>query len=280
MNWAIKSAVAFAAIFSVAANGAELKPETAHEWEDYLVQANARMMDRMQRNFLWADESEQRLQRVSSGEIVVAPIQPKMPISIPHGLVHHWIGTAFIRGTHIEDVIVTVREYDQYAKFYTPTVIGAQVIEQSADPTQASDHFILTFANKHFFSKHALECENTSSYTRLDACRWYSQSRTIRVQEWAQYGTPNQHKLPAGEGTGYVWSVFNMSRFEERDGGVYVEMEAVALSRDVPLALHPPVYPIIKRVSRSTLATSLDETRKAVVERSAAVTSIKYKVGE
>jgi hypothetical protein len=137
----------------------------------------------------------------------------------------HWIGAAFIRGVHIQDVIGTVREYDQYAKFYTPTVIDAQVIAWSADPEHASDHFILTLVNKSFFSKHALECENTSNYAQLDAFRWYSQSRTVRVQEWAQYGTSHQHMLPRGEGAGYVWSASTMSRFEERDGGVYIEME-------------------------------------------------------
>jgi hypothetical protein len=52
MNWTAKSVMALAVLLSVA-NGAELKPETIHEWEDYLARADARMMDRMQRNFLW-----------------------------------------------------------------------------------------------------------------------------------------------------------------------------------------------------------------------------------
>jgi hypothetical protein len=101
MNWTAKSAMVLAVLLSIA-NGAELKPETIHEWEDYLARADAHMMERMQRNFLRVDESEQRLQRVRSGGIVVAPIQPKMPIAVPHGLVHHWVGAAFIPGVHIE----------------------------------------------------------------------------------------------------------------------------------------------------------------------------------
>ena len=78
MNWTAKSVMALAVLFSVA-NGAELKPETIHEWEDNLTRADAHMMERMQRNFLWVDESEQRLQHVRSGTIVVGSIQPKMP---------------------------------------------------------------------------------------------------------------------------------------------------------------------------------------------------------
>lgn len=279
MKWAIKSAVALAAMFSLAANGAELKAETASEWTDYLVRANARMIDRTQGNFLWVDESEQRLQRARAGEIVVAPIQSKMPISIRHGLVHHWIGATFVPGVRVEDVIATVREYDRYAELYTPAVIHAQVIGRSVDPEHASDRFVLTLVNKSFFSKHALECESTSNYVRLDALRWYSQSRTVRVQEWAQYGTSHQQMLPPGEGAGYVWSASTMSRFEERDGGVYIEMETIVLSRDVPVAMREVANPIIRRVSRSTLVTSLDETRKAV-ERTTAAAHTTHEGGE
>jgi hypothetical protein len=70
-----------------------------------------------------------------------------------------------------------------------------------------------------------------------------------------------------------------MSRFEERDGGVYFEMEAIALSRDVPRTLHVMVYPIIKKVSRSALVTSLDQTRNAV-DRRAAAPNTTAKVGQ
>ena len=276
MNWTVKSVVALAVVFSVAANGAELKPETEQEWADYLVQAQARMTDRLQCHFLWVDESEQRLKRVRAGEFVIAPIQPKMPIAVRHGLVHDWIGAVFIPGVHIEDVITTVREYDRYAEFYAPSVTDVQVIGQSENPEQASDRFILTMVNKSFFSKRGLECESVSNYVRLDAHRWYSQSHGVRIQEWAQYGTSRQHKLPAGQGTGYLWNVSTMSRYEERDGGVYVEIEALALSRDVPVEFRMVAYPIIKKVSQSALETSLDQTRTAVKKR-ATTAKIDYK---
>ena len=276
MNWTVKSGVALAAVFLVAANGAELKLETKQEWGDYLVQANARMTDRIQCHFLWVDESEQRLKRVRAGEIVVAPIQPKMPIAVRHGLVHDWVGAAFIPGVRIEDVITTVREYDRYVEFYAPEIAGVQPIERSVNPEQARDRFSLTIVNKSFFSKRGLECESVSNYVRLDEHRWYSQSRDVRIQEWAQYGTSRQYKLPEGKGTGYIWGVSSISRFEERDGGVYVEMEAIALSRDVPVELRMVAYPIIKKVSQSALVTSLDQTRKAVKER-ATIAKIDYK---
>ncbi|MBV9484068.1 MAG: hypothetical protein JO249_25455, partial [Acidobacteria bacterium] len=82
MNWTFKNAMALTVVFSAAVSGAELKPQTAKEFHDYLSRAESSMMDRMQGSFLWVDESEQRLQRVRAGSIIVAPVQPKMPIPI------------------------------------------------------------------------------------------------------------------------------------------------------------------------------------------------------
>jgi hypothetical protein len=45
---------------------------------------------------------------------------------------------------------------------------------------------------------------------------------------------------------------------------VYAELEAIALSRDIPAAFRFFVTPIVRRVSRDSLATSLHQTRIAI----------------
>ncbi len=91
--------------------------------------------------------------------------------------------------------------------------------------------------NGSFFTKTALDSEYESSYIQLDERRWYSVSSMIRVQEIEDYGQPGQHKLPPDEGHGYIWRMCSLSQLEERDGGVYVDEELMALSRDMPAAL-------------------------------------------
>jgi hypothetical protein len=278
MNRTSKSAFTVVLLFSGVVNGAELKPETARAWGDYLAQANTRMMGRTHCHFLWADESYERLRRVRAGEIVVEPIQPKMPITVPYGLVHDWTGASFVPGVHIADVIARLRDYERYGEFYTPAVREVHLVKPMSNADTARDQLVMTLVNQSSFSKRALEVETTSSFVALDTRRSYSISRSVRVQEWAEYGTSSQHKLPIGEGSGYIWSISTISRFEERDGGVYVEFEAIALSRDVPSTLRFLVDPIIRRMSKSALATSLDQTRRAV-EMGLQMASIKYKVG-
>ena len=47
---------------------------------------------------------------------------------------------------------------------------------------------------------------------------------------------------------------------------MYAELEAIALSRDIPAAFRLFATPIIRRVSRDSLATSLHQTKVAVDE--------------
>src|SRR6185437_9768375 len=76
----------------------------------------------------------------------------------------------------------------------------------------------------------------------------------------------DEHEAAADTGLGLIWRLYSISRFEQRDGGMYVELEVVALSRDVPGAIRWLVNPIVRRTSRSSIYVSLQKTEEAVLE--------------
>jgi hypothetical protein len=139
-------------------------------------------------------------------------------------------------------------------------VIESKTLRQE----RAQDQFSLLLMNKAVLTRTALDSDYGSRYYRIDSKRAYSISDTTRVQEIENFGLPNERKLPADQGSGYMWRLHSITRFEERDGGVYIEVEAIALSRDIPVAVRWVVDPIVKRVSRSSIATSLRQTQDAV----------------
>jgi hypothetical protein len=235
---------------------AELKQESLDAWDQYLHAANIQLADRAKGTFLWIDESPERLQHVKNGEVVVSPVGHS-PHSVPSGLIHHWIGVAFIPGARIEDVITLVRDYERYPEFYSSSVVEAKVLNRH----ETDDRFSITVLNKSMFMKRALESEYQSRFTEVEPYKWYSIAATTRVQELA-----GADRTPVAEMSGYVWRMSTLSRYQERDGGVYIETEVVALSRTIPGALHLVVDPIIRRVSKATLATSLTETRDATIQ--------------
>lgn len=239
-----------------------LRPETLKAWDEYIQQANTRMKARLQpgSGFLWIDESPGRLQVIRSGEILVAPIGEHTPKAVPNGLIHDWIAGVFLPDTTLADVLAVVRDYDRYPEFYKPYVMEVKPGSQEGD----EDRFSMTLLNKSIFQRTALDNDYETAYFRLSPSRIYSVSRSTRVQEIDDLGRPSQHTMPVDTGNGYVWRLYSTSRMEERDGGVYVEMEAIALSRDIPGAFRWFVDPIVRRVSKDAMITTLKQTSDAV----------------
>ena len=241
---------------------ASLKPETKAAWDVYLQQANAAMQARLQpgANFLWLEEEPERMEYVRTKGPLIGPIAKHIPKKVPNGLIHDWLGAGFVPNAHIEDILHVVRDYDSYKQIYRPGVIDSLTHGSEGE----KDLFFMRLANRSVVSKTALDTECEAHYIRLDDHRWYAYSNTIRIQEFAHFGTPQQKILPEDTGTGLIWRLSSFTRLEERDGGVYAELEALALSRDIPAALRPFVTPIVRRVSRDSLATSLHQTRVAI----------------
>jgi hypothetical protein len=239
-----------------------LRRETVEAWNQYVQQADARMQARLHpgANYLWLDESPDRKQRVRNGEIVVVPIGEQCPKVVSNGLIHDWIAAVFLPNTTLTDILAVVRDYDRYPEFYKPYVMEAKPLSQRGE----EDRFSMTLLNKSLFQRTALENDYQTTYFKLSPTRVYSLSHTTRVQEIDDLGRPSQHEMPIDAGNGYVWRLHSISRMEEADGGVYIELEAIALSRDIPGAFHWLVDPIVRRVSRDAMITTLKQTSDAV----------------
>jgi len=244
------------------AQAAELKPEAVKAWQAYVQSVTARMEEHVRSNghFLKIDEDQDWVRKVRSGEILISPGDSQSQAKVPSGLIHDWFGAAFIEHATINDVLSVVRDYNRYKEFYRPTVIDSRTLARGA----LEDRFSMVLMNKALFLKTALDGDYQCSYVRLTDQRWYSISETTRLQEIEDYGVPGQRALREGKGNGFLWRLLSILRFEERDGGVYIELEAVALSRDIPISLRWMVEPIVRRISRNSLATSLRQTQSAV----------------
>jgi hypothetical protein len=215
--------------------------------------------------FLWVDEEPERLARVRAGEILVSPVGPQTPKRLPSGLIHDWVGAVFIANVTRKDVLQVVSDYARYKDLYPPTVVDSKVIATS----EAKDRFSMLLVNTSLLLKTAFDIDSESCYVHVDDRRGYSVARTTRIQEVEEYGGPTQRILHEGQGHGLIWRLFSITRYVERDGGVYLELEAIGLSRDIPASLRWLVEPTIRRVSRGSLSTTLRQTEIGVRSRAA-----------
>jgi hypothetical protein len=246
-------------LLAIGAQAADLKPETVKIWQEYIEEKDAAAKS-ADGSFLLATDDRDSWAALRSGKILVGPAGPNIPKRVPSGLIHDWIGTAFIPNSTIPQVLASVRDYDHYKDVYHPSVVDSKLGSTSDE----QDLFSLLLIDKSFFVKSAVEGDYRASYLRLDDRRWYSIAASTRLQEIEGYGGSEARMLPEGEGAGLIWRVHSITRYEEREGGVLIQVEGMALSRDVPAALRWVVNPIIRRVSREALQLSLQQTRDSV----------------
>jgi hypothetical protein len=253
--------------FHSSAAAATLMEETKAAWDAYLQKANAAMQARLQpgAHFLWLDDEPGRAEDIRTKGPYIAPMDPHIPKKVPSGLIHDWLGVGFVPNVTIQDILKILRDYDRYKDIYKPGVLDS--ISLGTDGVK--DLFSMRLANRSVIAKTALDTNCEASYFRVDDRHWYSISNTTHIQEVDKFGTPGQRTLPEDQGTGLIWRLSSITRLEERDGGVYAELEAIALSRDIPAAFRVFVTPIVRRVSRDSLATSLHQTKVAIDERMA-----------
>jgi hypothetical protein len=243
-----------------ASRGAELKKATQEAWDAYIETANSQMRGRLHSPFLWVDEAPDRIQAVRAGKILVSSVGQHNPKPVPSGLIHDWIGAVFIPDVKLEDALSVARNYDHYKEFYKPTVVDSKSLGSTGD----CDKYSMLLVNKEAVASTALDSQSEACYHQVDERRWYSIVYSTQVREIRHYGRPGAEELPPDHGTGYIWRLYTFARFEERDGGVYVEVEGIALSRDIPVAVRWVVDPIVRRVSKNSLLTGLRQLEEAV----------------
>jgi len=259
IHLSISFAAVVALLLATASHAADLRPETLSAWEQYIQEKDAGV--KLSAAAPWVT-NDNRLDWaiLRSGKILIAPAGPNIPNRVPGGLIHDWIGTAFIRNATISQVLAAVRDYDRYKDLYRPGVVDSKLVSSGDD----EDRFSLLLMNKAIIVKTAIAGEYRASYFRIDDHRWYSIAESTRVQEIQDYGGPNERLLPVDQGAGLMWRVHSVTKYEERDESVFMQMEAIVLSRDVPNTLRWIVNPIVRRVSRDSLQLSLQQTRCAV----------------
>ena len=238
----------------------ELKPQTEQAFNRYVRETEARLDQQTAgTQFLWTDAAADRQRAVRGGQIVVEPKNAKGDVSIPDGLIHDWIGAVFIPGATLERTLALVEDYDQHKRFYQPEVRDSKLLRRDGNEYKV----FLRLLKKQVLTV-VLNTDHDVRYTPLGPTRWKSESHSTRIAEVENPGDHDERELPPGRDHGFLWRLNSYWRFEERDGGVYVECEAVSLTRSVPTGLGWLINPIVRSLPRESLANTLRETRAAL----------------
>jgi len=258
----------FAAI-PLVASATELKPEAARGFDRYLQLSQQRMEGSTGTGaFLWVDSLPDARRsdahaRLSRGEVVTDRVETRDSegqIHTPGAMIHDWVSTVFIPGTSLQKVLSTVQDYDRHRTYYSPAVTRSKILAHHGDDFK----IYLRLTRKKIVTV-VLDTEYRIHYQRLDANRVQSTSFSTSIAEVEHAGEPDETQLPAGKDHGFLWRMDSFWRFYQADGGVYVQCEAISLTRDIPLGLNWLIKPFIESVPRESLEFIMQATRAAVL---------------
>jgi hypothetical protein len=201
-------------------------------------------------------QSEVRLRR---GELIIERMTPAAGAALPGAMLHHWRGTAFVAGATVAGFERMMRDFDSYPQHFSPQVLHAKVVAQHGDHLEAS----MRVEQRHVITV-VMDTAYDVSFGNLDARHGYSTSRSTRISEIAAPGTASEHVLTADEEHGFLWRQNTYWSYEERDGGLYMQIESVSFSRSIPTGLGWVIRPFVESVPRDSLEFTLRSTCNAL----------------
>jgi hypothetical protein len=102
------------------------------------------------------------------------------------------------------------------------------------------------------------------TFGQLDGRHGYSISHSTRISEIGSPGTSGERPLSASEEHGFLWRQNTYWSYEERDGGLYVQIESVSLTRSIPAGLGSAIRPYVESIPRESLEFTLSSARNAL----------------
>ena len=198
------------------------------------------------------------ISRLRQGELLIDKLTP-VGETTPGALLHHWRGRAFVAGAKLEDFTRLLRNFDAYPKIFAPQVERAAVLARQGDRMQAS----MRVRQKHVITV-VMDTTYDVSFGRASQTQAYSISRSTHVAEISSPGTASERALSEEEGHGFIWRLNTYWSYEERDGGLYLQIESISLTRAVPRGLGWAVGPFVESIPRESLEFTLHSVCNAM----------------
>jgi hypothetical protein len=239
----------------VAFASAEPTTEATSGFNAYISVLESRLtrQHRSQDGFL-TPEDKKLLQQ---GELIITPITASTVL--PGALLHDWRGTAFAAGAKAADFERLMKDVTAYPQRFSPQVLQARVLMQRGDHLQ----IFMRVRQQHVLTV-VLDSNYDVTFGHLDERHGYSLSRSLSISEIGSPGASDEHVLSPGQEHGFLWRLNTYWSYEERDGGLYMQIESVSMTRSIPTGLKWVVQPFVEKIPRESLQFTLQAVCNAL----------------
>lgn len=249
--------------------GAELRPRTLESWETYVRLTEQRIAKEINgaSNFLGTDflvggVPQRTRVLLRNGQVSIrrmhTPYQNGREIPVPDGMIHHWLGGIFVPGVTLESLLEWLQDYDQHDRFFL------EVEESRLLSRQGPEFRIFYRLRRRKVITVFYNTLHTVVYRQHGSERASSRSFTTRIAEIEDASEATESEKPVGDDRGFLWRLNSYWRFQEEDGGVFVECESISLSRSIPFGLGWLIKGYVESIPRESLENTLTSIRDGV----------------
>lgn len=199
-----------------------------------------------------ASDPETAEARLRQGKLIIERLTPSTGANFSGALLHHWRGTAFAPGAKAADFERLMRDFNSYPQHFSPQVLQAKVFTQSGDHIQAW----MRVRQRHVITV-VMDTTYDVTFGQLDVQHGYSISESTRIGEIDAAGTSAERTLSASEDHGFLWRLNTYWSYAEGDDGLYLQIEAVSLTRSIPRGAGWAIQPYVESIPRESLEFTL-----------------------
>jgi hypothetical protein len=190
------------------------------------------------------------------GQLVLERLTPPPDPSLGGAMLHHWRATAFAPGATAADLDRLLRNFNAYPQRFAPEVASAHVLSAS------TDHLLATMqVRQHHVITVVLDTTYDITFAPPDPTHGYSISRSTRIDE---LDARTLHPLPATDQHGFLWCQNTYWSWLAADGGLYLQLESLTLTRAIPIGLAWAARPYVESIPRDSLEFTLRSAINAI----------------
>jgi len=225
-RWVFAAAVAFTLVSPSDAFAAPARA-TLDAWQRYVAQTEARLEQTRGSAHAARDSIS------TDGE----------SFGVPSGTISHWRGSVFIHGVTLDRLL------DGLMRPGTPPpqedVLGSRVLSRGDGSLRVYIRLV-----RRAIVTVSYDTEHEMTFDRRSPLLATGRSVATRIEE------------VGGNDHGFLWRLHSYWRYEQKSGGVLVELDSLTLSRDVPSLVRPIATPLVNRVARESMQRTLDALRR------------------
>ena len=204
-------------------------------------------------------------ERLMRGEVVIEKLTPDKG-EVPGGMLHDWRGTAFVKDATAADFERLMKNFSGYPEMYSPEVVRARIVSPKSRPIPNHLSAEMRVKQKHVITV-VMDTTYDVTFGQLDERHGYSISRSTKISEIEDAGTQKERVLPPDKEHGFLWRLNTYWSYEERDGGLYMQIESISLTRGIPAGLGWAIGPFVESVPRESLEFTLRKTCSALARQ-------------